>query len=450
MQRRSLEASGVLLITAVLATGVAVAATLSPLLALIAAAALGVLGLVVLNAQVVLLALLAAFPWDDALGFPTETVSVVKLLGALALLAFLYRGVTRPEVLRLPGTLAAVTVFISLVLLSVLVSPAPQDSLVKALRYVSFAAFFFVFIQVVRSPAQIRSTLRVLVVSITAAATVALVLFLRGDRALAGGPVGDPNDFAFLLVTVMPLAIFLVLADRGRRWLWGACTLVMLAAVLATLSRGALVGAAALVLWALGTRRVPVTGILAAVGVALGVLVLGLTLWRPLIDERLHAKGSIAHTNVESRQALWSAAARMAGDRPLTGVGPGRFGAESPKYLVNEPLGLENPVVHNSYLEILAEAGLPALVAFLLFLAGTWAHARRALDRSRADGDIEGRRLALAVQSSLVVGIASACFLSVQIAVPLWLLGGLAVVLDASFDERPVPAPAPVRVATAA
>jgi hypothetical protein len=33
------------------------------------------------------------------------------------------------------------------------------------------------------------------------------------------------------------------------------------------------------------------------------------------------------------------------------------------------------------------------------------------------------------VQASLVVAIVSACFLSVQIAAPLWLLGGLAVAL---------------------
>lgn len=449
MQGRSFEAASVLLLTALIATGVAVAATLSPLLALGATAALLVLGLVVLNAQVVLLALVAAFPWDDALGFPTQTVSVVKLLGALALIAFLYRAVTRPEPLRLPGTLASVSVFISVVLLSVLTSPAPQDSIAKALRYVSFAIFFFVFIQLVRSPAQIRRAVRVLVMSTAAAAVAGLVLFLQGHRRLAGGPVGDPNDFAFLLMTMLPLAVYLTAVDRGRRWFWGVCCLLMLAAVLGTLSRGALVGAAALLLWALGTRRLPVTRVLAAIGVALGVLVLGLTLWRPLIDERLQAKSRIAHTNIESRQALWLAAIRMAGDRPVTGVGPGRFGTESPQYLVNEPLGLENPVVHNSYLEILAECGLGALAAFVVFLAGTWRLARRAQARGVRDGDHDARRLALAVQASLVVGMASACFLSVQIAAPFWLLGGLAVVVNASFAEQPMSVRAGPRVAPA-
>jgi hypothetical protein len=92
---------------------------------------------------------------------------------------------------------------------------------------------------------------------------------------------------------------------------------------------------------------------------------------------------------------------------------------------------------------------LPALVAFVLFLVGTWRLARRAHESSSADGDVDGRRLALAVQSSLVVAVTSACFLSVQIALPLWLLGGLAVVLNTSAGVQPVTPLRPVRVAAA-
>ena len=48
----------------------------------------------------------------------------------------------------------------------------------------------------------------------------------------------------------------------------------------------------------------------------------------------------------------------MAADRPLIGVGPGRFGLEAPGYVRNNPIPLgDNPVVHNSYLQVLAEIG---------------------------------------------------------------------------------------------
>ena len=51
--------------------------------------------------------LLAAFPWDDMLGFPTETVSIVKLLGALLLVGYFLRALARDEDVRLPPTLPA-------------------------------------------------------------------------------------------------------------------------------------------------------------------------------------------------------------------------------------------------------------------------------------------------------------------------------------------------------
>ena len=73
-------------------------------------------------------------------------------------------------------------------------------------------------------------------------------------------------------------------------------------------------------------------------------------------------KGRIADKNVAAREALWTGAVRMAADRPFTGVGPGRFGIESPRYVRNNPIPLgETPVVHNSYLHVLAEIGLLGL-----------------------------------------------------------------------------------------
>ena len=60
---------------------------------------------------------------------------------------------------------------------------------------------------------------------------------------------------------------------------------------------------------------------------------LALTLWGPLIDERLAMKERVADANVASRQALWSAAVRMSADHPLVGVGPGQFGPRSADFL---------------------------------------------------------------------------------------------------------------------
>jgi len=99
-------------------------------------------------------------------------------------------------------------------------------------------------------------------------------------------------------------------------------------------------------------------------------------------------------------------------------------------------------------LEILAENGAPALAAFLAFLAATWRALAAAHRRATEEGDATGRRLATALQSTMVVVLVSSFFLSAQVAIPFWLIGGLAVAMAAGTSpqrhaapaSRPVPA----------
>ena len=412
-----------------IAVTVAVPTALAPLYAVAAAATAFVLGFVVFNAGGLLLLLLAAFPWDDMLGFPTETVSISKLLGALLLIGYFLRAISRDEDVRLPATLPALIAFVMLVLLSLMVSGDVASGLTKTLRYLLFGAFTFLFVQLVRSRTELIVALRVLVLSSTAAALYGALSFISGDVGRVSGPIGEANDFAYVLASVLPFAILLGARDRRLRVLWWVCCAVLVGALFGTLSRGALVGLAAVVLWAIATRRTRLGGVVAGAIVVGGVLLLAFTLWRPLIDERLAAKSVVAQANVESREAYWRAAVGMAADHPVLGVGPGRYGVESKGYILNDPINITEPVVHNSYLEVLAEGGVPTLVAFLALIIGSWRLLARARGRFKDHDDVDGLRIVAATQASLVVAIVSANFLSVQITIPLWLLAGIAAVL---------------------
>ncbi len=85
--------------------------------------------------------------------------------------------------------------------------------------------------------------------------------------------------------------------------------------------------------------------------------------------------------------------------------------------------------MHNSYLEVLAEGGVPTLIAFIALIVGSWRLLARARVRFKVMDDQDGLRIVAATQASLVVAIVSANFLSVQITIPLWLLTGIAAVL---------------------
>src|SRR5262249_11181468 len=148
---------------------------------------------------------------------------------------------------------------------------------------------------------------------------------------------------------------------------------LMAGAVLASLSRGALVGLAGLLVWALLTRRVPLGGVLLAAGTALAGAPLALGGWSPPINDPPHDHRRVAHANLASREAFWSAAVHMWENHPVVGVGVDRFGLEAPNYVFNSQIILDRPAAHNAYLEVLAETGGLGLLTFLAFLGSTFA-----------------------------------------------------------------------------
>jgi putative inorganic carbon (hco3(-)) transporter len=295
--------------------------------------------------------------------------------------------------------------------------------------------------------------LRVLTAATALAAAYGLVQFLSGAVERASGPIPDPNDFAYMMACVVPIAIFLAREDRGRRWLWSIAVLLLFGGILATLSRGALVGLAVLLLWAVITRRIGFAGTLSLVLSSLVLIGLALTLWSSVINERLEEKNRIGAANVESRAAFWSAAERMAMNHPVLGVGPGAFSTEAKNYIRNSPIDLEDPLTHNSYLEILAESGPFALLLFLGMLAAAWVAATQAERKARDHRDKETRALASAIKGMLLVATVSGIFLSEQVSPPFWVAAALAVSLsvpayrDAAVELprrlRRAPAPAP-------
>jgi len=429
MTERLLDGRGVAIPAAAMSAVLAFAAARSPFLALAAAGALLLLLFMFVWAEAVLLVLLAALPWENLLQYPSETVSAVKLLGLLLFSAWAFRVLQPGHSLRLPSTTVPVIGLALVVGVSFIVSPEPSVGTGKILRYALFIAFFFLAVQLVTSRASMKRVLRVLALSTTGAALWALVAFLGGELERAGGPISDPNDFAFLIATVLPLTAYLWIDERPRRLVWGVCFALQAAATLATLSRGALVGLAALTVWAIVTRRVPVAGVLAGIVTAVLLVLIAFFFWTPVINERLESKEKIQGENASSRLAFWDAALRMSYDRPLTGVGPARFSEEAPNYVRGSGSPLKNPVTHNSYLELLAENGVAALTFFLAYIWGSWRLLTRAWRASALNGDDDGARLATALQAALVVAAVGALFLSQQLALPLWLIGALAAAM---------------------
>ncbi len=419
---------------AALAGGLAYVSAFAPLVGLAAIGALTLTYLVLARPHALMLVLVAALPWEGLLGYPSPTLSMVKVLGLLLTIAYLFRVLGGREKIFVPRTLTPVVVFGLLVGVSLLFAPNATGSLTKAISYALFIGFFFLAVQLTPDRRAVTRAMKVVVLSATFASLWGLYAFLQGDVARAGGPISDPNDFAYLMAALLPLSVFLMGEGGRHRFLWATCFIALSAGVLATLSRGALVGLACLAVWAVVTRRVPVAGVLAGLGAVVAVAGLAFVFAGPLVQANLSQKQNIASENVTSRFAYWGAAVRMSADRPLVGVGPGGFAEEAGRYGTGFSVSGRSRVVHNSYLEILAENGVPALVAFVIFLAGTWRLLAGTLRTARDEGDRQGRRLATTMQATLVVAIVGASFLSVQLFTPFWLIGALATAVARGVD----------------
>jgi putative inorganic carbon (HCO3(-)) transporter len=422
--------------TALLGVLLGLIAARLPLAATILILATVGLVLIITRADLVLLAMIAALPWENKLHYPSASLSTVKAIGAAVMLAYLLRLFgNRRTTIHLPPLFGIVTGLGIWIGVTFVVSHDPSEGTQKLIRWALFFAFFFLVVQLVDGRREIRRALRWFTGSVAAAAVYALSLFIGAHNGYrAAGPLEDPNDFAYLLACTIPIVAYLVTADRRRRLAWSACFVIIVAAMLATFSRGALVGIGALLLWGILTRRIPLWALTSGIVIALVVTALAFTLWKPLLDVALHEKTHIAQNNIESREQLWGVALKLAERRPLTGVGPAHFSREALPLLRNDTaslakINISKLITHNTYLEILSENGIPALLLFIAYLATAWRLLRRVQRRAERDGDTDERRLATALQASFIIAIVSATFLSEELTAPFWLLGGLAVVL---------------------
>jgi O-antigen ligase len=381
---------------------------------------------IVMKPELVLITMVAALPWENYLKFPSESLSMIKLLGLALVASYLFRVARREAGMRGSAILGFALMFGLVAMLSLVASPEVGVGVVKFSRYAFFILFLFLAIQLVRDRATGMQLIRFYSASAAIAGLVGLIGFLAGQTGRAAGPIEDPNDFGYLMATVLPLAVFLYREDRNLKPLWAFAILCLVGGTAATLSRGALVGLTVLGLWLLLSGRIGIRKMILIVAGVVAVIAIGFTLWSNVIEHRLEEKNNIATRNVESRADFWNAAIEMSSHNPILGVGPGRFGIEEPKYVFDNPVQLESPLAHNTYLEILAENGPFALSFFILMLVAAWITLSVGERLGRQFDDPLSVNFAAAVKGSLIVAAVSGIFLSEQVAAPIWLACALA------------------------
>ena len=242
---------------------------------------------------------------------------------------------------------------------------------------------------------------------------------------------GEPNALALHLVTVIPLAVALFLSSRNilSKAIYVAATLLMLAGLFATFSRGgflALVAAAVILLWKLGRRnRMAVVAVLVLAIVAALFLAPGGYEFRlaSIFDSSKDLVGSSAARKEVLLRSIW-----VALGSPFLGVGIGNFPIVS----------IRGQVSHNSYTQVASEMGSVALVLFLMFMIVPYRRLKQLQEESAAEKrHSRFYYLSIGLQASIVGCMVGTFFLSVAYEGYIYSLVGYAICLRGLYTLQP-------------
>ena len=348
---------------------------------------------------------------------------------------------------RFNAILLLIGAFTALVFLSVMTTYHLQTSAKWGFEYWKVLFMAAVASFVIHKVFHIRATLLMVLCCLAYIAWEVNYLYLaegRLDIFHVGFAKFDNNGAALLLAMGIPIAYAFAMILQ-RSWLKMLCAgviLLQLHAVLMSYSRGAMLATLGAVIWLLLHHRPRYQIAFIAIAVGLSTMVLA----GPEIRERFWSTANY-HQDETARGRLdsWSAAWRIAWDSPLTGRGI----RVSNRYTANYGADRFGRTVHNQYLQIAADTGIPAAVVYTTMVV--LALHRMGRCRVRCLNELRDRRaslseddrhelwqgvhLAIGAQTSLLVFAMGSVFLSMEVFELPWLLLVLGGVMPYCYDK---------------
>lgn len=393
-------------------------------------------------------------------GLPSITQPLVLLLAIGAAVHWRRLGGTPPGMASL---LLPTSLYLSAGVLSMVAASTLAESATSGLDLAKDAALAVLVVALVRTARTLHLVLWALLVAALLMSSVSLVQYvtssydnnfwglaqaevqnITGDTEgyRLGGTIGDPNYFAQVLLVVLPLGVHLAARSTGTlaRVVAGLSVSLSAATIVLTFSRGAAVAAVlvAVLLLAHARHRVRVLIVCAVAALLL------LPAVPPTYVDRIGTLVGSGDRGTEDvsfgvRGRALSAGLDMLADRPLLGVGLGRYEGEvAESYLVSasQDSARTGTAAHNLYLEVAAETGIIGLTAFLALVALAFQALSRGVAAARGSGDQQLAETLWTLRLSLVGYLAAAMFIHAAYGRYLWLLLGLAFATIAVVDAR--------------
>lgn len=361
-------------------------------------------------------------------------IPIGKIAGGIALAALIF-GVKRTERGKLPLEGKILLVLLAHLILTIPTAFWRGGAYDTVINKFSKGVIIALLISlVVTKMGELRRLLYIQASAVALITVGSLIVHHTQDGRLMGiqqGILENPNDLAINIAINFPLCMAFLFASKGgmRKVFWAFSLICLLVGVVATYSRSgmiAMVITAIVCLWEFGVkgRRFMLLG----VTLLLGIFAVGGLVASPKYRARIlslvqrpaagsYAEGSMeAHGegSLEQRTQLLKESTSLMLHHPIFGVGPGNFPAVTQEWRV----------VHNTYTEFGAEAGIPALVLFLALLFVSMRRIKRVYKLPRYKSDPEIRIWTSALWAALAGYAAGAMFASTEYNLfPYFLVG---------------------------
>ncbi|RJE77481.1 hypothetical protein BGP78_00300 [Pseudoalteromonas sp. MSK9-3] len=240
--------------------------------------------------------------------------------------------------------------------------------------------------------------------------------------------LGDPNDLSLVLmfpVSFLAAELFDSSGHKLRRGLAGIGLLLVISGVIATQSRGGLLGIAAVLSFFVyqKVKNPLIVGAIGAVGMLAMVIFAGIT------DRQ---SGGAAEGGVDAsamgRIYAWQAAINMALSNPLTGVGVNNF--YSNYFFYSPHWDGKNHAVHSTWFQVLGETGFVGLMVFLTVIVGIYRSLNRTIRTNEVNFDPKVAINAYALKAGLIGFMVSGTFLTQAFTWPLYIILSLTIALE--------------------
>lgn len=372
--------------------------------------------------------------------YPSPVTASIALIIALATLAFFL-----PSQLSLDGTLTTRTPEINFVLLFMLTGLLSIPLAINPLTawgefsgaFIRCIVMFIVIVNVLRTRARLNALLLLAMGSAVWLSVDAINDVRLGQATVEGyrtdgtgtGIFGNTNDMALHVVTLLPIGIALLFGSKGmvRKSFFGACSVVMLVAIVLSYSRGAFLGVIVVLIFMamkFGSRH--------RLGVIFGVVVLGgaALLFTPdnYGGRLLSIFTSVDGGSANARRGELLRSLYVSLRHPLLGIGMGNYQNE---------MSYRGQVTHNAYTQVSVELGVAALICYTLFIITPLRKLGQIVRETfTARHSSKYYHLAVGLQASLIGYMVSSFFLSVAYLWYVYYLVGFAVCLRRLYEAE--------------